>query len=198
MDLTTQRKLKIIESVKQGLTYREIGKLYNISRQRVHQIATGYKSPASYIPYWKKIGLATEEQWLQLQKEKLKKRAILIQTQQAILERKKLKEIERENGIRADLHGIDNKKFQGRDLVREAIRKRDNYTCQICGKKWKRGKRRLDIHHLDGLCGKKSQAYDKAGDITGLITLCHKCHLNLDENRKKMSIANRKNYPLDN
>ena len=65
----------------------------------------------------------------------------------------------------------------GRDYVRELVRIRDGRTCQRCGKGWCRSKRRLDVHHLNGLCGKKSRAYDRLADMPGLITLCHKCHL---------------------
>lgn len=66
----------------------------------------------------------------------------------------------------------------GRDYVRELVRTRDNHTCQECGKVWQwwSGKRRHDVHHLNGLCGKKSQKADKIGEMDGLITLCHKCH----------------------
>ena len=81
------------------------------------------------------------------------------------------------------------KKFSGRDVTREAIRKRDNYTCKKCGKRWIKGQRRFDIHHLNGLCGKKSQSYDYIEKHKELITYCHKCHLNLPENKEKMKKA---------
>src|SRR3990167_8056696 len=77
--------------------------------------------------------------------------------------------------------------LEGRDYIREIVRIRDNHTCQKCFKKWEEGKRRFDIHHLNGLCGKKSQSYDCFEEMDGLITLCHKCHLNLDEVREKRS-----------
>ena len=64
----------------------------------------------------------------------------------------------------------------GTSRTREMVRVRDNHTCQMCGKKWVVGKRRFDVHHLNGLCGKKSKKYDKISEINGLITLCHKCH----------------------
>ena|SRR3972149_8558680 len=57
------------------------------------------------------------------------------------------------------------------DDLRESIRKRDNYTCQICGtyqdelKGWHR---KLDIHHKD---------YNKDNlNPNNLITLCKSCH----------------------
>ncbi len=73
--------------------------------------------------------------------------------------------------------------FGGRDRFREIIRMRDNHTCQLCFKKWEKGKRRFDVHHQDpemegrsaerGICKIDKENYDK------MITLCHKCHLNL-------------------
>mgnify|MGYP001583053019 FL=1 len=84
--------------------------------------------------------------------------------------------------------------FQGRERTRELVRIRDNHTCQnsLCGKIWKQDKRkknnrRFDIHHLNGNCGKFSRTYDRMSDIDELITLCHKCHLNLEEVKSKMS-----------
>ena len=87
---------------------------------------------------------------------------------------------------------IVNKRLGGREFTREAVRVRDKHTCQQCGKKWKHGSRKFDIHHLNGLCGKLSTAYDRIGSMNNLITFCHKCHLNLDEVRKKMSIPKAK------
>ena len=74
----------------------------------------------------------------------------------------------------------------GRDATREIVRIRDNRTCQLCGKPWQFGERRFDVHHLNGLCGKKSKQYDKLENMDGLVTLCHKCHLSMDSVREKM------------
>lgn len=73
----------------------------------------------------------------------------------------------------------------GRDRVRELVRCRDKHTCQDCFKIWKVGERRFDIHHLGGLCGKRSKSYDKLKDKDNLITLCHKCHFNRPEHKCK-------------
>lgn len=81
-------------------------------------------------------------------------------------------------------HGLSGK-FSGRDLVREQVRIRDNHTCQDCKKIWVNGKRRFDVHHLNGLCGKKSKGYDNTKSMDGLITVCHKCHYNRPEHRCK-------------
>lgn len=83
---------------------------------------------------------------------------------------------------------IVNKVLTGCDFVREKVRIRDKHTCQNCGKRWKKGQRRLDVHHLNGLCGKLSRTYDKVDSMNCLITLCHKCHMNLDEVRHKISV----------
>lgn len=69
---------------------------------------------------------------------------------------------------------------KGRERTRELVRIRDKHTCQSCKKKWNGG-RRFDIHHLGGLCGKKSKSYDSVDDIHVLLTLCHKCHFNHPE-----------------
>jgi len=58
-----------------------------------------------------------------------------------------------------------------KDLKR-AIRKRDQYTCQICGKE-----PAIDCHHID---------YDKKNcNPINLITLCRSCHIKTNTNRKK-------------
>jgi len=58
--------------------------------------------------------------------------------------------------------------------LKEQIRKRDNYTCQLCGKK--QGKRKLPVHHID---------YNKENlDPNNLISLCMKCHAKTNFNRE--------------
>lgn len=59
------------------------------------------------------------------------------------------------------------------DGLREQIRKRDNYICQICDRRQKRGEIGFDIHHW---------TYDKK-DLDHLITLCHTCHTKTNYNR---------------
>lgn len=74
-------------------------------------------------------------------------------------------------------------KLEGRDFIREKVRRRDNWTCQICGIKWVKGQRRFDIHHINGN-KEKTRKYDKYKELKDLITLCHKCHKRIDEHRK--------------
>ena len=81
-----------------------------------------------------------------------------------------------------------NNSLEGRDFNREKVRSRDNFTCQICKKKWKKGQRRFDVHHKDCIKDKTKQ-YDTLAEFDNLITLCHTCHLGLPEHRKTMSEA---------
>jgi 5-methylcytosine-specific restriction endonuclease McrA len=51
------------------------------------------------------------------------------------------------------------------------IRKRDRYSCALCGKR-----PAYDVHHID---------YDKANTTEGnCITLCHPCHSRTNINRE--------------
>lgn len=61
-------------------------------------------------------------------------------------------------------------------VIRNSIRKRDNYECRICGIKQRDYYRKLDVHHID---------YNKQNCAKeNLITLCHNCHLNTNYNRR--------------
>lgn len=90
--------------------------------------------------------------------------------------------------------------LEGRDFIREKIRKRDNYTCQNCGRVWLEGERRFDVHHMDeefegldrtykGVKRPKGQYKIDKENQDRMITYCHKCHLNLDSVKKKMYVA---------
>ena len=72
-------------------------------------------------------------------------------------------------GISFEPYGIE---FNNK--LKEQIRKRDNFTCQECGKS--QLKRKLSIHHID---------YNKNNNSEiNLISLCNKCHMKTNENRK--------------
>jgi len=59
-------------------------------------------------------------------------------------------------------------------MLKEQIRQRDNWTCQICG--FKQNGIKLDIHHID---------YNKNNvNPSNLITLCHKCHSRTNSNHR--------------
>lgn len=81
----------------------------------------------------------------------------------------------------------------GLDFIREKVRKRDNWTCQSCGKKWVTGTRRFDVHHIEThLESVKDYQYEKR-NLDKLITLCHRCHLRLPHNRDKLSPLKERN-----
>jgi len=70
----------------------------------------------------------------------------------------------------------DRPKEWNRDL-REKIRDRDNYTCQLCGKSQYDCDRSLSVHHID---------FDKNNnDPDNLITLCRHCHLKAGSRKNK-------------
>lgn len=65
--------------------------------------------------------------------------------------------------------------------LKEQVRKRDNYICQNCNITQKEHlliyKSKLSVHHID---------YDKINSKeNNLITLCHKCNIKANFNRKK-------------
>ena len=66
------------------------------------------------------------------------------------------------------------------NVLRELIRERDGYTCQICGTNQEvlKGKlKKLSVHHID---------YNKENcDPNNLITLCRSCHAKTNFNREK-------------
>jgi 5-methylcytosine-specific restriction endonuclease McrA len=76
-------------------------------------------------------------------------------------------------------------KTGSRDRIRELVRIRDNHSCQNCGVQWFPGQRRFDVHHID--CdNKRTHFCDKLAEINNMVTLCHKCHLNIPDHRAKM------------
>ncbi len=91
--------------------------------------------------------------------------------------------------------------IEGRDRTRMMVRIRDKFTCKDCGavrtpkQAKEQSKRMFDVHLINGLCGKKSRGYDKITEISGLVTLCHKCHFNRPEHRvQKPEFLSRKKF----
>lgn len=65
--------------------------------------------------------------------------------------------------------------FEWTETLRESIRQRDNYTCQLCDKTQGEARRKLSVHHID---------YDKDNlDPENLITLCCSCNGKVNSNR---------------
>lgn len=62
------------------------------------------------------------------------------------------------------------------EKLKEKIRKRDNYTCQLCGCLQEDYFQKLSVHHID---------YDKRNlDERNLISLCCGCNTKVNNNRK--------------
>lgn len=163
-----EQKDKMMAMHQQGITYQEIGKFFGVSRQRVHQIVSGYKSKSI-----KKSPIVRIEDGFYLnnfQKSQIKK----------------LKEENNRCGWK-----------MGREYKREMIRIYFNHTCQSlnCSRKdrqWHKGERRFDVHHFS--CDPKDTKKYDAGKlkdvIKGVSLLCHKCHLSLPEHLQKMTRIN--------
>lgn len=61
------------------------------------------------------------------------------------------------------------------DELKDAVRARDGYCCQLCGKE--QGDRALDVHHID---------YDKHNNnLSNLISLCQHCHRMTNHKRRR-------------
>lgn len=64
------------------------------------------------------------------------------------------------------------------ETLRESIRQRDNYICQLCGthqEELEEFIKKLDCHHID---------YNKKNcSLNNLITLCRSCHMKTNTNR---------------
>lgn len=66
-------------------------------------------------------------------------------------------------------------KYFGKDL-KQSIRRRDDFTCQLCGTPQSQLDRSLDVHHIDY---KKTNCAEE-----NLISLCRSCHTKTNGNRK--------------
>jgi hypothetical protein len=72
--------------------------------------------------------------------------------------------------------GLSNQEypFEFNHSLKEVIRSRDNYQCQICG--YIQNEHRLQVHHVD---------YNKNNlKLNNLISLCLKCHAKTNHNRE--------------
>jgi len=60
--------------------------------------------------------------------------------------------------------------------LKEEVRRRDGYQCQLCGVPQMECKKKLAVHHVD---------YDKRNsDPVNLAALCNACHTKVNANRK--------------
>lgn len=57
---------------------------------------------------------------------------------------------------------------------RNLARKRDNYTCQLCGVTEEEWHKEMDVHHIRNY--RKFEDKDEANKLENLVCLCNKCH----------------------
>jgi hypothetical protein len=155
---TKERKEQMVLLRKKGRTFQEIATKFSISRERVRQIIHNIRRPGSpphKIILYRRITCLICHTRLGAEKGEHKYC----------------------NSCTAK-YRLDKK---GRDKIRALVRARDANTCQACGQEGSKGVKSLDVHHLNGLCGKRSRAYDRITDMHILITVCHKCHYNLHD-----------------
>lgn len=148
------RTKQIISLVEKGTPVRELALRFHVSHQRIYQLLKRKRNPRRYIY--------------------LDRRATCYICRKRLLptDTKYCQTCIKDNKLDTS----------GRDVSRGLVRGRDNNTCQACGIKWNRtAKKRLDVHHLSGLCGAKTKSYDRLSELHKLITLCHKCHFGMHD-----------------
>jgi len=89
-----------------------------------------------------------------------------------------------------------------RSRERAATLKRDNYTCQECGKKQSKAKgkeQKVEVHHLEGIDWELIIDYIFLNVLVNpdkLETLCPECHKKLEESSILRDYAKNINSPL--
>lgn len=66
-------------------------------------------------------------------------------------------------------------------------RKRDNYTCQICGIDQSKYPRALDVHHIIPFRKFGLKNYQQANQLSNLVSLCKHCHRKVEKGTLSLS-----------
>lgn len=77
--------------------------------------------------------------------------------------------------------------------TRQRIRKRDKYTCQGCGRRWRSRQRHFDVHHIRPF--DLFEDPEKANADSNLITMCRRCHMRFHKptgHKKRKGLAIRR------
>lgn len=155
----------MLDMRKKGATFQKISEKYGVSRQRIQQICSTKE--------WRKRA--------RVNTNCIRCAGLLFGHEKKFCAKCRLEGWKMPSG--------------GLCVVREQVRIRDNWTCQICTKKWEPHMRRFDVHHedadLEGMRWYRGACEADRNNLAGLITLCHKCHLNLPHVRTKMSLVGR-------
>lgn len=70
---------------------------------------------------------------------------------------------------------------------RRRTRKRDNYTCQKCGKTQQELGYKLDVHHIIPFRDFGIEKYREANKLRNLLSVCRTCHATIEPRRRKNS-----------
>jgi len=199
--IETVRKLMIYYEIprrKRGYTSEFSKKLWQNPRHR--ELIKEYFKKTDVIEKCRKriIELNKDPEFQKKRKEALRKK---IQTKEY---RENLSEARRKVCQRSEyiekITGKNNPNWRGgtsfepysyefNKLLKGQIRKRDNFSCQVCGRKEEDLKNTLNVHHID---------YDKKNnDSNNLISLCRKCN-SLVNGKREYRIKRLKNKVLNN
>ena len=158
--------------------YRE--KLSKVHSERFDNILLKHK----VSEHWKKYWNENEERKFKLKKDMLDGRADYLNSFPRDPEKWKKKN-EKQSEL---MRGSNNPTWSGgtsfesygiefNKPLKEKVRYRDNYTCQICSKTENKLERILSIHHID---------YNKKNNLEeNLISLCIICHPKTNKNREQ-------------
>lgn len=80
----------------------------------------------------------------------------------------------------------------GWERQRNAARKRDGNTCQMCGTK--RISPGLDVHHIVPRSEFQVEELETANHLDNLITLCHPCHMKVELGTLELSTTPTKHF----
>lgn len=189
-----ERNKEITEMRKSGrYTLRQIGEKFNLSRQRIKQIIdrenvfSVSKNPSDIL---KKFINADDSEYLkdfgEIKRPPIDIYDVVLDDDIDVVSAY-LVELAKLNGKYNNISDIiENRLISttskmhsgGRDRFRELIRLRDFHICQWCRKQWNTKDRRFDVHHINGT---PEDTRRLGGNTDEMITLCHKCHLNIDK-----------------
>ena len=152
--LTEEHKKKISESLKNRPNGMEGKKHSEETKRKISEKAKGRKASNETKTKMREKGLKRHHS--EITKRKISESRIGIKNWNWL------------GGVSFEPYGLDWTK-----TLRRAIRERDHYRCQLCGKPQE--DKAHHVHHID---------YDKKhNDPENLITLCSSCHLKTNYNR---------------
>lgn len=178
----TKRKMRV-PHIGSGIYKRDYNKIYTIERnKKISESKKGKKLSKEWKKNISKAQIGMKKPWVGEANKRFKRgfkkgHPDFVSKNGRKKQAKKIKKEKNWNwqgGISFEPYSTD-----WTDNLKEAIRKRDNYICQLCGlhqdelNGWHK---KFDCHHID---------YDKMNlNPENLITLCRSCHIKTNYNRK--------------